>query len=126
MDPNEVLLAIEEQLLKRRLTPAERIVLGQTWNKQTYEQMAKHSGYGDAHLKDTGYKLWRDLSQALGQRVTKKSLLFVLQEHLQSSTTRSLQQVETVLKRPPDPINPPTPLQFPSDPLPPHSPLYKT
>jgi hypothetical protein len=40
MNPDAVLLAIEEHLLKRKLTPAERIVLGQTWNKQTYDQMA--------------------------------------------------------------------------------------
>ncbi|EKV03228.1 hypothetical protein Lepto7375DRAFT_5512 [Leptolyngbya sp. PCC 7375] len=91
MNPDEVLLAVEEQFLKRKLTPAERIVLGQTWNKQTYDQMAKHSGYGDAHLKDTGYKLWRAISQALGQRVTKKSLLFVLQEHLQPLSSSHLQ-----------------------------------
>ncbi|NEP61675.1 MAG: hypothetical protein F6K31_32775 [Symploca sp. SIO2G7] len=121
MDPDEVLLVIEERLLKRKLTPAERIVLGQTWNKQTYEQMAQQSGYGDAHLKDTGYKLWRGISQALGQRVTKKSLLFVLREYLQplSSSLNSaapIASLDTELSS----------LQqtYPSGPLPPDSPLY--
>ncbi|MBE7383123.1 MAG: AAA-like domain-containing protein [Leptolyngbya sp. SIO1E4] len=136
MDPDKVLLAIEDRLLRRKLSPAERIVLGQTWNKQTYDQMAKHSGYGDAHLKDTGYKLWREISRAVGQRVTKKSLLFVLQEHLQASSA-SAKPIVTVKSAAPTPkvqststaqststVQAQPQLQYPSGPLPPHSPLY--
>ncbi|MBE9069606.1 AAA-like domain-containing protein, partial [Leptolyngbya cf. ectocarpi LEGE 11479] len=130
MEPDEVLLAIEERLLKRKLTPAERIVLGQTWNKQTYEQMAKQSGYGDAHLKDTGYKLWRAISQALGQRVTKKSLLFVLREYLQP-LSRSSNLAGTVSTLGIDHktidqtiVQKSTQQQYPSGPLPPDSLFY--
>lgn len=120
MDPDEVLRAIEDRFLKRKLTPAERIVLGQTWNKQTYDQMAQHSGYGDAHLKDTGYKLWRAISQVLGQRVTKKSLLFVLQEHLESPDWAS--PTVAVEERSPQTIlRPDSPPQYPSGPGPFHS-----
>ncbi|ESA35893.1 hypothetical protein N836_10210 [Leptolyngbya sp. Heron Island J] len=121
MNPDEVLLAIEERLLKRKLTPAERIVLGQTWNRQTYDQMAKQSGYGDAHLKDTGYKLWRALSQALGQRVTKKSLLFVLREHLQPLEPSPTPVTAVV---PSGPKSGSIEQQYPSGPLPPNSPFY--
>ncbi|MFG6106073.1 AAA-like domain-containing protein [Leptothoe sp. EHU-05/26/07-4] len=126
MNPDAVLLAIEECLLKRKLTPAERIVLGQTWNKQTYDQMAKQSGYGDAHLKDTGYKLWRAISQALGQRVTKKSLLFVLREYLKTvsipSTPATTSTTSPALSKQlgASSIQP----LYPSGPLPPGSPLY--
>ncbi|MEM1256468.1 MAG: AAA-like domain-containing protein [Cyanobacteria bacterium P01_H01_bin.21] len=120
MNPNEVLLTIEERLLKRKLTPAERIVLGQTWNQQTYDQMAKHSGYGDAHLKDTGYKLWRAISQALGQRVTKKSLLFVLQEYLQPCSSSNL--TETFAPLSTQVLS--AQRLYPSGPLPPDSPFY--
>ncbi|MEM7062835.1 MAG: AAA-like domain-containing protein [Cyanobacteria bacterium P01_B01_bin.77] len=121
MDPDEVLLAIEERLLKRKLTPAERIVLGQTWNKQTYDQMAKQSGYGDAHLKDTGYKLWRALSEVLGQRVTKKSLLFVLREYLESLSP-SLTPSATIASLKTESL--PSQHPYPSGPLPPDSPFY--
>ena len=121
MEPNEVLLAIEERLLKRKLTPAERIVLGQTWNKQTYEQMAKQSGYGDAHLKDTGYKLWRAISEVLGQRVTKKSLLFVLREYLHPEPVPS---TPAKTKTSPVLVANSTQHLYPSGPLPPDSPLY--
>ncbi|MEM8603622.1 MAG: AAA-like domain-containing protein [Cyanobacteria bacterium P01_H01_bin.121] len=116
MNPEVVLRVIEEQVIKRPLNPAERIVLGQTWNQQTYEQMAEQSGYGDAHLKDTGYKLWREISQALGQRVTKKSLSFVLKEHLKqlSLAAISTNPVETAGSA----------IHYPSGPLPPDSPLY--
>ncbi len=128
MDPDEVLHIIEEQILYRKLSPAERIVLDQTWNKQTYDQMAKHSGYGDAHLKDTGYKLWREISQVLGQRVTKKSLLFVLREHLQESSLPPSHSSEHKFPVPTPKqaaINPISKqLQYPSGPLSPTSSLY--
>ena len=127
MEPDDVLITIEERLLKRKLNPAERIVLGQTWNKQTYDQMAQHSGYGDAHLKDTGYKLWREISQALGQRVTKKSLLFVLQEHLKSFNVTVCRTAKTKSDAPVVEVRTPSPLpqlRYPSGPLSPDSPLY--
>lgn len=124
MDPEEVLLSIENRLLKRKLNPAERIVLGQTWNKRTYEQMARHSGYGDAHLKDTGYKLWREISQALGQRVTKKSLLFVLKEHLQEVSAEATHEAAETESKASEAESTSTQIPYPSGPLPPDSPLY--
>lgn len=125
MDPEEVLLSIENRFLKRKLNPAERIVLGQTWNKQTYEQMAKHSGYGDAHLKDTGYKLWREISQVLGQRVTKKSLLFVLKEHMRQAAAETDNTTNVWQSKGVAPIEHPlAQVPYPSGPLSPDSPLY--
>ncbi|NEQ45866.1 MAG: hypothetical protein F6K00_20910 [Leptolyngbya sp. SIOISBB] len=125
MDPEEVLLSIENRFLKRKLNPAERIVLGQTWNKQTYEQMARHSGYGDAHLKDTGYKLWREISQVLGQRVTKKSLLFVLKEHLRQAAAETDNATNVWQSKGVAPVEPPlAQVPYPSGPLSPDSPLY--
>ncbi|MEM9004869.1 MAG: AAA-like domain-containing protein [Cyanobacteria bacterium P01_F01_bin.86] len=125
MDPEEVLLSIEDRLLNRKLNPAERIVLGQTWNKQTYEQMARHSGYGDAHLKDTGYKLWREISQALGQRVTKKSLLFVLKEHMQQVAAKMNNGAAIPQANVSEATeSTSTQVPYPSGPLPPDSPLY--
>ncbi|MGD1906313.1 MAG: AAA-like domain-containing protein [Leptolyngbyaceae cyanobacterium] len=123
MSPDEVLSAIEERFLRRSLTPAERIVLGQTWNQRTYDQMAQQSGYGDAHLKDTGYKLWREISQALGQRVTKKSLLFVLQDYLQSSASISSRPSKTK-SRALTPDRSPVQYPYPAGPLPYNSRLY--
>lgn len=125
MDPDDVLYVIEAQLLKRKLNPAERVVLGQTWSKQTYEQMAEHSGYGDAHLKDTGYKLWREMSQALGQRITKKSLLFVLGEYIRQRPDSLSRQVSQSPRFAYSTAGPAVvPLQYPAGPLPLNSPLY--
>lgn len=125
MAPEDILLSIENRFLKRKLNPAERIVLGQTWNKQTYEQMARHSGYGDAHLKDTGYKLWREISQALGQRVTKKSLLFVLKEHMQQTSTEASNAIDVLQSQVLEgPQNVLAHVPYPSGPLSPDSPMY--
>jgi len=81
----EILSTIAEQLLQRRLEQLERFVLHQSWRKQTYTQMAKASSYGTDYIKHVGFKLWSDLSAALGEPVGKKNLhLIFTPQRLQS------------------------------------------
>jgi hypothetical protein len=120
MTVDDLLTIIENRVLQRQLSPVERIVLRQTWDNQTYEQMSQQSGYGDAHLKDTGYRLWREISDTIGQRVTKKSFSFVLQQHLQldpASTPSLVTGDQTERSHPHLP-------HYPSGPLPLTSHLY--
>ena len=70
----ETLSTIAEQLLQRRLEQLERFVLDQSWHKQTYPQMAQASSYGTDYIKHVGFKLWSELSAALGEPVGKKNL----------------------------------------------------
>lgn len=71
--------ALIEQLLQQgRLTKVQEIVFRQSWAGQTYSEMAVGSGYDCGYIKDTGSELWRSLSQALGEKVTKNNLHTVL------------------------------------------------
>ncbi|MEM9089463.1 MAG: AAA-like domain-containing protein [Cyanobacteria bacterium P01_F01_bin.53] len=58
----------------KHLSDIEVTVLSASWEGKTYDQMAEQYGYSTEYLnKDIGNKLWRKLSQALGERVTKRN-----------------------------------------------------
>lgn len=91
-------IALVEQLLERgRLTTVQNIVLCQSWEGQTYFDMAIEFDYNPGHIKDVGSELWRSLSQALGEKVTKNNLHGVLkraaqrQNHTTASSTPNYQ-----------------------------------
>ena len=77
-------IVLVEQLLKRgRLTTVQEIVFRQSWTGKTYLDMAIDSDYDLGYIKDVGSELWRSLSQALGEKVTKSNLHKVLQRIIQ-------------------------------------------
>jgi hypothetical protein len=80
----EEAIALVEQLLERgRLTRAQEIVFRYSWEGKTYLEMAKAVTYDPGHIKDVGSQLWRSLSQALGEKVTKNNLHGVLKRTAQ-------------------------------------------
>lgn len=125
----ELLEAVGQILEDKPLGSIQRFVLHQSWLGKTYGEMAQGSGYGSDYIKEVGSQLWQDLSEALGQRVTKKNLHLVLSRYQQdwsqhnhqpgrefragSSAERSFLDLVPVSK-----------LDFPSGPVPLASPLY--
>ncbi|MEI2580526.1 hypothetical protein [Scytonema sp. PRP1] len=85
MNIGEVLDTVQT-LLFRQLSSLERLILCQSWLGRGYKQMARDCAYSIAHIKDIGSQLWRALSKALGERVTKKNLFLVLKQYLLSRT----------------------------------------
>ena len=58
----------------KHLSDVEIAVLSASWQGKTYDQMAEDYGYSAEYLnKDIGNKLWKKLSQALDERVTKRN-----------------------------------------------------
>lgn len=84
----EEAIALVEQLLERgSLTKVQEIVFRQSWAGQTYLEMAVECDYEPGYIKDVGYDLWRSLSQALGEKVTKNNLHGVLKRTAQRQTS---------------------------------------
>ncbi|GAA6624190.1 AAA-like domain-containing protein [Scytonema sp. NUACC26] len=81
MNTDLVLDIVERVLLSRQLSPIERVILYQSWQGKGYGEMAQNSGYGSNYFKEVGSQLWHDLSEAVGQRVTKKNLHLVLAQY---------------------------------------------
>jgi hypothetical protein len=78
---NKVLEAVERILRDKPLCPTQRFILCQSWLGKTYSEMAKDSGYGSNYIKEIGSQLWQDLSDAVGERVTKKNLRLVFRRY---------------------------------------------
>jgi WD40 repeat protein len=80
----EEAIALVEQLLERgRLTKAQELVFRHSWEGKTYLEIAKEVTYDPGHIKDVGSQLWRSLSQALDEKVTKNNLHGVLKRTAQ-------------------------------------------
>ena len=130
MNVDEVLEAVEQVLLSKQLSPIERFVLRQSWLGYGYSKMAQDCAYGIPHLKEVGSQLWHDLSEALGEKVTKKNLHLVVNQYQQSRAgeqqSRVQQEVQTnteIKHHVASPITQ-TQIEFPSGPVPLDSPLY--
>lgn len=128
MSVNQVLESLERVLLPKRLNPVEQLVLKQSWLGQTYNEIAQDSGYCSNYVKEVGSQLWQDLSEALGQRVTKKNLHLVLEQHQQDCKGAQdiTQQQELLRDTEAGSLNIAQEIElgFPSSPLPLGSPLY--
>ncbi|MHC5729435.1 MAG: hypothetical protein ACYTXY_35990, partial [Nostoc sp.] len=88
---------VEQLLEPGRLTRVQEIVLRQSWGGKTYFDMAVESNYDHGYIKDVGSELWRSLSIALGEKVTKNNLHGILkriaqrQKDTNASSTLNLQ-----------------------------------
>ncbi len=95
----ELLDAVEKILQNRPLDSIQWFVLYQSWLGKTYDEMAEGTGYGSNYIKQVGSQLWQDLSQASGERITKKNLHLVLSKHLQGITRQQNQPQEQFNKK---------------------------
>jgi len=132
MNADEVLKIIEQALLSRPLSPVEQLILRQSWLRQSYSEIAQHSTYSNNQLKEVGSQLWSELSEVLGQKVTKKNFPLILSQYQQGEGKKGWESESQTPQtwRPGDrenenpPSVPQTPLEFPGAPVPPDSPLY--
>jgi hypothetical protein len=67
---------------RKQLTVIEKEILKAAWENETYATIAKNSHLSVGHIKDVAYKLWQQLSEILGEKVTKTNLRLVLQKKL--------------------------------------------
>ncbi|WP_416671771.1 AAA-like domain-containing protein [Egbenema bharatensis] len=148
MDFEKILATVERILPDQQFSTIEKFIFRQSWLGQTYSEMAKDSGYGSEYIKEVGSRLWQDLSEALGERVTKKNFQLVLSQSSQVHwNPEASEQDSPHQDRPDQSSSPPngsfpsapdsdrvpvppasvqvdTPISFPSGPLPVTSPLY--
>jgi DNA-directed RNA polymerase specialized sigma24 family protein len=78
----EEALALLDNLFSQKLKTIQEMVFHYTWQGLTYTEIARRSGYNVSHIRDTGYELWQQLSQTMGERVTKKNLRAVLRREM--------------------------------------------
>ena len=73
------------------LSDIEMKVLQGSWEGKSYDEIAKTYGYSAEYLnKDVGNKLWHKLSEALGERITKKNFKQALRRACEAKLSQSL------------------------------------
>ena len=74
----------------RHLSDLQSCIIQQSWQGRTYGQVASLAGYSEGHIKDVASQLWRSLSEALGERITKGNLRSRLINRVKSKVKRTL------------------------------------
>ncbi|MBD2741449.1 NB-ARC domain-containing protein [Coleofasciculus sp. FACHB-1120] len=98
MTVEEALEIVESVLAQGRLNKVQKIVFEESWEGQSYEEIAKKNTYDPGYVRDAGSKLWKLLSEAFGEKVTKNNLQSVLKGY--SRRVLSLQQMPEVVSNP--------------------------
>jgi diguanylate cyclase (GGDEF)-like protein len=124
MNADEALDVIEHVLLSRQLTPIERLILRQSWLGKKYGEMVQDTVYGSAHIKEIGSQLWQSLSEAIGERVTKKNLHLVLPQYQQKQRAGQLSHVSPALTEGVEAQEFSRFVEYPGEPVPLDSPFY--
>lgn len=82
MTVDEALTWVETILDYEALTQVQELVFRQSWEGKSYSKIAQDAGYDPDYIKDVGAKLWKRISQELGERVKKDNLKAVLRRYL--------------------------------------------
>ncbi|KJH69843.1 WD40 repeat domain-containing protein [Aliterella atlantica] len=83
----EEALELAQQVIEKSFNKIQVVVFRQAWVEQSYAQIAKSSGYDLGYIRDTGSKLWQQLSLALGEKVTKNNFQAVLKRAVQRNNS---------------------------------------
>jgi SpoVK/Ycf46/Vps4 family AAA+-type ATPase len=83
-------IALIEHLLqslnkKHKLNDIQSLVFLETWEGHSYQEIADRQKYEHDYIKQVGSHLWQNLSQILGEKVSKHNLQAVLRRYQHSS-----------------------------------------
>ncbi|MDJ0555823.1 MAG: AAA-like domain-containing protein [Microcoleaceae cyanobacterium MO_207.B10] len=116
MNLNRVLETIE-QIIGHELNPIQKFVLFHSWQGKSYMEMAQQSNYDQRYLRDVGSSLWKMLSEAMGEKVTKKNLSLLLNETQLIALRKTLSSAKKYSQTQ-------TKIDLPGSALPVNSPIY--
>jgi hypothetical protein len=89
MTPQEAIALIDSLLQsankKLKLNDIQSRLILETWEGHSYQEIADRHKYEHDYIKQVGSHLWRNLSQILGEKVSKQNLQAVLHHYQHSS-----------------------------------------
>ena len=60
------------------------LIFRYAWENKGYAEIAEETGYATEYIKESGAQLWRTMSDALGERVTKNNFRSLLRQKFES------------------------------------------
>ncbi len=100
MNSHEALTVVEALLTDSRLNPLQKAVFCHTWDDKSYLEIAHSSGYELGYVKQTGSQLWKLLSRAFDERVTKHNLQVVIKKKVSVTLWPNAATISESLSRP--------------------------
>jgi WD40 repeat protein len=89
MDLEDALKVVDSILHPEALNDLQEQIFRRTWKGQKYPEIAEELGYDANYIKDLGAKIWKQLSQSLGEKVTKSNFQAVLRRCADRQVTTS-------------------------------------
>lgn len=89
MTDTEAITLVKKLLPSLHLKDLQETVFRKSWLGNTYTDIAISLGYDAGYIKDVGSELWRSLSKALNEKVTKNNLRGVLERYAQQQAALS-------------------------------------
>lgn len=96
MTVEEALEIVEKVLDYDRLNKVQELVFRQSWEGQSYPEIATSRGYEPEYIKQVGFHLWQSLSQALGLKVTKNNFQSILKRYAQKTQVQVITSVPSL------------------------------
>ncbi|MEI6430282.1 MAG: NB-ARC domain-containing protein [Pseudanabaena sp. ELA607] len=81
MTIEDALFIIDSVLPHKRLNNIQEQLLRHAWDGKNYHEIAEICNYDASYIRDVGYRLWRLLSEAFGERVTKHNFQVVIKKN---------------------------------------------
>jgi len=114
MTIEEALAIVETVLETASLNDLQEVIFRQSWERKTYPQIAEEFGYDAEYIKIVGFRLWKMLSQAMGEKVTKDNLRSTLRRWCSRSIQeRGIREAGEASEAGELEISPPSPRQSP-------------
>lgn len=111
MTADETLTLLDTLLPPGTLNTVKMAVFKRAWEGEGYAVIADAEGYDPDYIKIAASQLWKAISKAVGQRVTKKNFRSILRQHFHplDATAGFLNKPQTAkpTKIPPSQVKPP-------------------
>lgn len=76
----EVLSNVHQSMYPVRLNTIQELVFCRCWEGFSYQDIAEEFGYDPDYIRVVGARLWKVLSHALGEKITKSNLRAILRQ----------------------------------------------
>lgn len=94
MTTDEALAIVDRLLQSKKLNNLQELIFRQSWKDITYQKIAKNSDYSYDYIRDNGAELWKLLSQALGEKVTKKNFKAIIERQNRQEKTTTINGIQ--------------------------------
>ncbi len=98
MDVEAAVILVDREVYlqtNKHLSDLQQAIITQVWQGGKYLEIADKYGCTEGHAKDTGSLLWKLLSQAWGEKVTKNNFRSLIKRQLNSVSDSGAEKPET-------------------------------